>query len=250
MVVNELRGEKVDIVPYSDDASEFVMKALAPARVREVRIHPDTGTAEVIVPDFQLSLAIGKEGQNARLAAKLTGWRIDIKSQSAYEQELAEKGLTLEQVQAAQREEALQRAREAAAAAEAQRAAAAAAATTRQLTPEEEIALQYAEEPAVVPAAAEVAEAPAAPEPAPAVAGGPARPQIRFAEELVRQPLEELKPAATKKKGAGPPGRRRTDEEEAARLAAQRNKKKGGARRILPDVEDDDEDDEYADLIR
>ncbi len=65
MVVNEVRGEKVDIVPYTDDPAEFVMKALAPARVREVRIHPDTGIAEVIVPDFQLSLAIGKEGQNA-----------------------------------------------------------------------------------------------------------------------------------------------------------------------------------------
>jgi N utilization substance protein A len=87
MVVNELRGEKVDIVPYSDDASEFVMKALAPARVREVRIHPDTGTAEVIVPDFQLSLAIGKEGQNARLAARLTGWRVDIKSESQLAEE-------------------------------------------------------------------------------------------------------------------------------------------------------------------
>ena len=82
MVVNELRGEKVDIVPYSDEPSEFVMKALAPARVREVRIHPETGTAEVIVPDFQLSLAIGKEGQNARLAARLTGWRVDIKSET------------------------------------------------------------------------------------------------------------------------------------------------------------------------
>jgi N utilization substance protein A len=82
MVVNELRGEKVDIVPYSDDPSEFVMKALAPARVREVRIHPESGTAEVIVPDFQLSLAIGKEGQNARLAARLTGWRVDIKSET------------------------------------------------------------------------------------------------------------------------------------------------------------------------
>jgi N utilization substance protein A len=87
MVVNELRGEKVDIVPYSDDASEFVMKALAPARVREVRIHPDTGTAEVIVPDFQLSLAIGKEGQNARLAARLTGWRVDIKSEAQLAEE-------------------------------------------------------------------------------------------------------------------------------------------------------------------
>ena len=87
MVVNELRGEKVDIVPYSDDPSEFVMKALAPARVREVRIHPDTGTAEVIVPDFQLSLAIGKEGQNARLAARLTGWRVDIKSETQLAEE-------------------------------------------------------------------------------------------------------------------------------------------------------------------
>ena len=81
-VVNELRGEKVDIVPYSDDPPEFVMRALAPAKVREVRIHEDTGIAEVIVPDFQLSLAIGKEGQNARLAARLTGWRVDIKSET------------------------------------------------------------------------------------------------------------------------------------------------------------------------
>lgn len=81
-VVNEVRGEKVDIVPYSDDPADFVMKALAPARVREVRIHEDTGAAEVIVPDFQLSLAIGKEGQNARLAARLTGWQVTIKSES------------------------------------------------------------------------------------------------------------------------------------------------------------------------
>lgn len=81
-VVNEVRGEKVDIVPYSEDPADFVMKALAPARVREVRIHEDTGVAEVIVPDFQLSLAIGKEGQNARLAARLTGWQVTIKSES------------------------------------------------------------------------------------------------------------------------------------------------------------------------
>jgi N utilization substance protein A len=87
MVVNELHGEKVDIVPYSADPAEFVMKALAPARVREVRIHEDTGTAEVIVPDFQLSLAIGKEGQNARLAARLSGWRVDIKSETQLQEE-------------------------------------------------------------------------------------------------------------------------------------------------------------------
>jgi N utilization substance protein A len=82
MVVNELRGEKIDIVPYTDDIQEFVMKALSPAKVKEVRLDDDTGTAEVIVPDYQLSLAIGKEGQNARLAARLTGWRVDIKSES------------------------------------------------------------------------------------------------------------------------------------------------------------------------
>ena len=93
MVVNEVRGEKVDIVPYSDEPTDFVQKALAPARVREVRIHPDTGTAEVIVPDFQLSLAIGKEGQNARLAARLTGWRVDIKSETQLAEEEAGGGI-------------------------------------------------------------------------------------------------------------------------------------------------------------
>jgi N utilization substance protein A len=90
MVVNELRGEKVDIVPYSSDPAEFVMKALSPAKVKEVRIVDETGTAEVVVPDYQLSVAIGKEGQNARLAARLTGWRVDIKSESQlYEEEQA-----------------------------------------------------------------------------------------------------------------------------------------------------------------
>lgn len=86
-VVNELRGEKIDIVPFSHDPADFVTKALSPAKVKEVRIHPDTGTAEVIVPDHQLSLAIGKEGQNARLAARLTGWRIDIKSETQIREE-------------------------------------------------------------------------------------------------------------------------------------------------------------------
>jgi N utilization substance protein A len=89
MVTNELRGEKVDIVPYSDDPREFVMRALQPAKVKEVHLDEDTGTATVIVHDFQLSLAIGKEGQNARLAARLTGWRIDIKSESQLAEEEA-----------------------------------------------------------------------------------------------------------------------------------------------------------------
>ncbi len=87
MVVNELNGEKVDIIPYNEDPYEFVAKALSPAKVKEVRIDFDTATAEVIVPDFQLSLAIGKEGQNARLAHRLTGWRIDIKSETQLEEE-------------------------------------------------------------------------------------------------------------------------------------------------------------------
>jgi N utilization substance protein A len=82
MVTNELRGEKVDIVPFSEDPAEFVARALQPARVKEVRLDDETGTATVVVHDFQLSLAIGKEGQNARLAARLTGWRIDIKSET------------------------------------------------------------------------------------------------------------------------------------------------------------------------
>jgi N utilization substance protein A len=86
-VVNELRGEKIDIVPFSDDSYEFVAKALSPAKVKEVRIDESTGVAEVIVPDYQLSLAIGKEGQNARLAARLTGWRVDIKSETQLQEE-------------------------------------------------------------------------------------------------------------------------------------------------------------------
>jgi len=82
LVVNELRGEKIDVVQWVDDSDRFVANALAPAKVKEVRVDPETGTAQVIVPDYQLSLAIGKEGQNARLAAKLTGFRIDIRSET------------------------------------------------------------------------------------------------------------------------------------------------------------------------
>ncbi len=89
MVVTELRGEKIDIVPFTDDPADFVAKALSPAKVREVRIHEDTGTAEVIVADNQLSLAIGKEGQNARLSARLTGWHVDIKSEAQAAEEEA-----------------------------------------------------------------------------------------------------------------------------------------------------------------
>ena len=82
MVVNELRGEKIDIVPFSEDLADFVAKALSPAKVSQVIISEDGTQADVIVPDHQLSLAIGREGQNARLSARLTGVRVDIRSET------------------------------------------------------------------------------------------------------------------------------------------------------------------------
>jgi N utilization substance protein A len=92
MVVSELRGEKIDIIPYNDEPARFVAKALSPARVREVLVDDDNRQATVVVPDDQLSLAIGREGQNARLAARLTGWRIDIRSETEFSEEEARQG--------------------------------------------------------------------------------------------------------------------------------------------------------------
>jgi N utilization substance protein A len=83
-VMTELGGEKIDIVDYVEDPAAFIGQALSPARVSSVEVvDPAARAARVVVPDYQLSLAIGKEGQNARLAAKLTGWRIDIRSDTA-----------------------------------------------------------------------------------------------------------------------------------------------------------------------
>src|SRR6201994_1556736 len=87
MVVSELRGEKIDIIPYNEEPARFVAKALSPARAREVIVDDDERQATVIVPDDQLSLAIGRDGQNARLAARLTGWRVDIKSETEFASE-------------------------------------------------------------------------------------------------------------------------------------------------------------------
>src|SRR5207237_5526931 len=89
MVVSELRGEKIDIIPFNEEPARFVAKALSPARVREVLVDDDAKQATVIVPDDQLSLAIGKDGLNARLAARLTGWKVDSKSDSEFAQEEA-----------------------------------------------------------------------------------------------------------------------------------------------------------------
>ncbi len=82
VIVNELHGEKIDVINWSEDPKEFIAAALSPSKVVAVSINEQEQSAKIVVPDHQLSLAIGKEGQNARLSAKLTGWRIDIKSET------------------------------------------------------------------------------------------------------------------------------------------------------------------------
>ena len=86
-IVNELHGEKIDVVEWVEDRGGFIAKALGPAQVMKVLLNEEAGIATAVVPERQLSLAIGREGQNARLAAKLTGWRIDIKSTTEAEAE-------------------------------------------------------------------------------------------------------------------------------------------------------------------
>ena len=81
-IVNELRGEKIDIINWNENPALLIENALSPAKVIAVLADPEDKTAKVVVPDYQLSLAIGKEGQNARLAARLTGFKIDIKSET------------------------------------------------------------------------------------------------------------------------------------------------------------------------
>ena len=90
MVVSELRGEKIDIIPWNAEPARFIAKALSPARVREVLVDDETRESTVVVPDDQLSLAIGKEGLNARLAARLTGWKVDIESETEFARAEAE----------------------------------------------------------------------------------------------------------------------------------------------------------------
>jgi N utilization substance protein A len=99
MVVSELRGEKIDIIPFNEEPARFVAKALSPARVREVLVDDDAMQATVIVPDDQLSLAIGKDGLNARLAARLTGWRVDIRSETEFAEEDSDLGFDEEETE-------------------------------------------------------------------------------------------------------------------------------------------------------
>jgi N utilization substance protein A len=156
-IVNEVNGERIDVVQWDPDPARFVANALSPAQVASVSTSEEDNTASVIVPDRQLSLAIGKEGQNARLAAKLTGWRIDIRSESA----APEAGPPEAVVEEAPPEEVAP-AREAVAAGE-ELAVEEAAPAEEAIAPSEEPVAAVAEEAAV-----------AAPE----------RPQIRFAEEV------------------------------------------------------------------
>ncbi len=195
-IVNELGGERIDVVEWDRDPARFVANALSPAQVSRVIINEEEKTAIVVVPDRQLSLAIGKEGQNARLAAKLTGWRIDIKPESLLEKvAVPAKAPAREEPPAEERplqpwEEVIEREEPAAAEAEAPAAA--------------EEAPAAAEE-----AAAAAAEA--APEP---VAAQPQRPVIRFAEEVLGRSSRRLEKEEAKGKSKAKKGIRRPKVEE------------------------------------
>jgi len=179
-IVNELGGERIDVVQWDTNPARFVANALSPAQVSAVSVSQEDNTASVIVPDRQLSLAIGKEGQNARLAAKLTGWRIDIKSESAVHE--TPTAVVTEEAPAtvvppSPAEQPIEKP-----------------------APALEVEAPVAEE--VVPEAAEAAPAEeaaptaqAAPEPVAPVAepAGPAKPHLRFAEEVFREVAEPSK---------------------------------------------------------
>ena len=215
-IVSELSGEKIDVVLWNADPFAFIASSLSPAQIVAVELNKTDGQATVIVPDRQLSLAIGKEGQNARLAAKLTGWRIDIKPASVYEAERA-------------------------AAKPAEDAAAAAA---EQLAQTEPVMAAVSKEAAELPAEEEAEEVKTKPVIEEAVIGKPvnfeqkAKPgkvEIRFAEDILgpkaAQP-EGGKANKKKKKGSG-----KSTEEEGARP------RKGGRRQEF--VVDDEEGDTY-----
>ncbi len=230
-IVNELGGERIDVVQWDPDPSRFVANALSPAQVLGVSVDAGENTASVVVPDRQLSLAIGKEGQNARLAAKLTGWRIDIRSETIAQQERAS-GAVVEAVKVMEEKpEAApvkpSRARKA-------KPVEVAAEIETILPPEEEAALAFEEEVAT-PVAAVAEEAEAA-----AVAAAPEearKPSIRFAEEILAPAAVEA-PAKGKKAKAGKGGRATKEEPELEAPAKAKRAKK--ARR--PIIEDEDED--------
>ena len=193
-IVNELNGERIDVVLWNPDPEKFVMNALSPAQAHSVKILPDGTTAEVVVSDHHLSLAIGKEGQNARLAAKLTGLRIDIRSVSAAEEDDAEPTLQMVAEPEVRRETPIW----------------------------EELAVETEEvvvaSPASPEVSGEVAEtaAPVTPEPAaPERAGG-----VRFAEEVMPPVTVTDAPKGKKTRGGRKAPVRETEEQARARRAA------------------------------
>ena len=223
-IVNELSGEKLDVITWSPDDSAFITSALSPAQVLSVKLDEENGIATVIVPDRQLSLAIGKEGQNARLAARLTGWRIDIKSASTAE---AEKITEVKPI-----------AKEAELTTETEEEAIEEAIIIEEELPTEVPAIL---EPALVPTTAPMDEAA---EPLPALDSIPVpqevsfeqpaveeKPQLRFAEEILGGGPSKLRTEAKKKKKKSTRGKEH-DEDSA---------KSAKPRRAIDIVEDEDE---------
>jgi transcription termination/antitermination protein NusA len=237
-VVNELNGERIDVVQWDPDPGKFVANALSPAQVHEVRILPDGTTAEVIVGDRQLSLAIGKEGQNARLAAKLTGLRIDIKSLSSVEGEgEAEPEFQLSAEPDVKRETPIWEE-----IAQEEAAAAAAAAATSATPP---VAAVLETEGAAATIAEPVTETAAPPVPAPPA---PSRAgAVRFADEVMPavQPTETrgVPKRRASNTSAGPRGRGgpTRDDDAARRRGGIGGKQRGGAGRRSLDEEIEEE---------
>jgi N utilization substance protein A len=227
-IVNELNGERIDVVQWDPDPAKFVANALSPAQVVSVVITDEDNTASVTVPDRQLSLAIGKEGQNARLAAKLTGWRIDIRSQSAAEQEQFEANAELASAIVAEPEplEVEEPRRQ--------------PVRVQPEVEEPEIA------PEVLPAAAEADLAPiVAAAPAPAAAKAPAGPRLRFAEDVAMPPIEPAAPARPDRDRPAKRGARKTTDEEAEAAAAAARAKRTRRAASRPILEDEEEEDDY-----
>jgi len=187
-IVNEVNGEKIDVVMWSSEVRKFIANALSPAQILDVGLNEEEGVATVVVPDKQLSLAIGKEGQNARLSAKLTGWRIDIKSASVFEvekEEAAKVAVETEKAAVAEEEPSVE--------------------VPAGLEPE--IVTAEAEEPVPVLEAAEVA---------PAVPFEPQvteeKAELRFAEDIAVAGPPKSEPRSKKKKKKGAQVRDRDDD--------------------------------------
>jgi N utilization substance protein A len=211
-IVNELNGERIDVVQWDAQPARFVANALSPAQVSSVSTSEEDNTASVIVPDRQLSLAIGKEGQNARLAAKLTGWRIDIRSESAVQEASLAKAV----VEEAPAEPVAEVAAE-----EQPPAEAAAEPAAEEVAPAEE-AVEASDEPTAAVA-----------EEAPAVA--PEKPQIRFAEEV-----SSVAGGRSQAKGKRAKGRKGAEREELKPEGKVKKVKKPRRHRVEEELEEEE----------